>query len=243
MPQSNPLISVIIPSYNHARFITAAIESVLAQTYAPLELIVIDDGSTDDSMAVIECYQDQLHCIKQLNCGTGATRNRGVSVASGSYLAFLDSDDIWLPEKLAQQVAMFVAKPETDVVFGHAEQFFDDSVTVDVRQRIRNKIGRIPATMPSAMLTKRACFEAVGPFTTKTIADIDWYTRLMRSDANVAMLSEVVFRRRIHLTNATRLNRATVRREYLQIIRTHLNSTHLSTHINKARHRGTLSHN
>lgn len=103
-----PQVSVIIPTYNRARYVTEAIDSVLAQTYQDYEVIVIDDGSTDNTREVLEPYMDRIRYIRQENAGVSAARNRGIGEAQGQWLAFLDSDDIWLPEKLESHTAFIV---------------------------------------------------------------------------------------------------------------------------------------
>ena len=100
-----PLVSVIIPTYNRASLLPAAIASVLGQTYSNVELIVVDDGSTDGTQHLLEGYGDRLRWISQPNAGPAVARNRGLSIARGDILAFLDSDDQWLPTKLERQVA------------------------------------------------------------------------------------------------------------------------------------------
>jgi len=122
-------ISVIIPAYNHARYLAEAIDSVLAQTYAPLEIIVVDDGSTDGTPAVAASYGDRIRYIRQENAGVGAARNNGIAAARGEYLAFLDSDDIWLPEKLEREIALFDADPQLGFVHCGVEKFDESGQT------------------------------------------------------------------------------------------------------------------
>lgn len=101
-----PLVSVIIPTYNRAGTIAKAVSSVLAQTYREIEVIIVDDGSTDDTPAVLDGYGTRIRVIRQSNAGPSAARNRGAAEARGEYLAFLDSDDEWLPEKIERQVRL-----------------------------------------------------------------------------------------------------------------------------------------
>jgi len=92
-------VSVVIPTYDHERFLTEAIESALGQTLPPSEVIVVDDGSSDGTQAVLDRYPDRVIAIHQRNQGVSAARNHGTMVASGDLLAFLDADDVWLPRK------------------------------------------------------------------------------------------------------------------------------------------------
>lgn len=99
-----PEVSVIIPTYNRAKYVTHAIDSVLAQTYSDYEIIIVDDGSTDNTREVLETYMDKIRYLYQDNAGVSAARNTGIKTAKGKWIAFLDSDDEWLPEKLSRQM-------------------------------------------------------------------------------------------------------------------------------------------
>ena len=101
-----PLVSVVIPNYNHARFLRATLDSVLAQTYAHYEILVVDDGSTDDSEAVVRGFGGRVRYLPQKNAGVSHARNRGIREARGEYIALLDADDLWHPTKLAKQVPL-----------------------------------------------------------------------------------------------------------------------------------------
>jgi glycosyltransferase involved in cell wall biosynthesis len=111
---SNPLVSVIVPVYNGERFLRETLESVFSQTYEPLEVIVVNDGSTDDSERILDEYAGRIGCFRQDNAGIAAARNRGISEARGEWLAFLDQDDLWDPRKLEVQLA--TAREDTAVV-------------------------------------------------------------------------------------------------------------------------------
>src|SRR5690242_6106612 len=105
------LISCIIPVYNGERYIKESIDSVLAQTYGTLELIVVDDGSIDGTAEVVTHYGERLRYVRQANGGTAAACNHGLSLAQGEFMAFQAADDVWHPEKLARQMARFAARP------------------------------------------------------------------------------------------------------------------------------------
>ncbi len=112
-----PRVSVVIPAYNHARFLPEALDSVLAQTFRDFEVLVVDDGSTDATREVVAAYGNRIRYVHQPNAGQAAARNRGIRETSGGLLAFLDADDSWFPEKLASQVAYLDTHPEVGVVF------------------------------------------------------------------------------------------------------------------------------
>lgn len=114
MPSAPPLVSVVIPTFNRAKVVTRAIDSVLEQTYRNREVLVVDDGSTDDTADVLRSYRDRIVYIQQKNTGPSAARNRGIRESKGEFIAFLDSDDLWLATKLERQVGLLTdAGPET----------------------------------------------------------------------------------------------------------------------------------
>lgn len=110
--RSDPLVSVVIPTYNRAHIVGEAIESVLSQTYENVEVIVVDDGSTDNTFESLSPLIPTIRLLRQENAGPSAARNRGIAAANGEFVAFLDSDDLWLPEKLARQMALMQSIPE-----------------------------------------------------------------------------------------------------------------------------------
>ncbi|MCC7306770.1 MAG: glycosyltransferase family 2 protein, partial [Acidobacteria bacterium] len=109
-------VSVIIPTYNYGRFLREAVDSALGQTVAPHEVIVVDDGSTDDSAQILASYGDRISHVRQQNQGVGAARNKGAEVATGEFLAFLDADDYWALTKLEKQLAKFAEDPDIGLV-------------------------------------------------------------------------------------------------------------------------------
>lgn len=120
----NPLVSVVIPAYNASGFIAETLESVVGQTYRPLEIIVVDDGSKDGTPEVVERFADQgVRLIRQENAGPSAARNRGIETSTGTYIAFLDADDLWLPEKIARQVEVMEQHPDMGLLFGDMVNF------------------------------------------------------------------------------------------------------------------------
>ena len=165
-------VSVIIPNYNYGRFLAAALESVLTQTYAAYEVIVVDDGSTDDSLAVLAGYADHVSVLRQKNQGVGAARNAGVAAASGDLIAFLDADDYWLPRKLEVQVAHFAAQPHLGLV--HCGVHYVDVAGHFQREDLNGRAGWVaedllqfrPAVVApgSTSLIPRRVFQELGGF-------------------------------------------------------------------------------
>ncbi|NEP84931.1 MAG: glycosyltransferase family 2 protein, partial [Okeania sp. SIO3B3] len=122
-----PCVSVIIPAYNRADLIGETVDSVLAQTHPDIEIIVIDDGSTDNTADVLATYGSALRVIRQANAGQQAARNAGIRAATGDYIAFLDSDDLWLPHRIEAQLQRFEEVPEAGLVYCDAAVFDDET--------------------------------------------------------------------------------------------------------------------
>ena len=199
----SPLVSAIIPVYNGEKYLVEAIESVLAQTYRHIELIVVDDGSTDRSAEVAGRYGDRLKYRYRMHGGAGAARNHGIDLAQGSMFAFLDADDIWVEDKISLQMAAFGKNPELDIVFGHVEQFLSTELPEELKKKIRCPEEIMPSYLPGTMLVRRESFIRVGPFSTewRVGEGIDWYSRAKEKGLRVVMLPEVLMRRRLHSDN------------------------------------------
>ena len=147
---SNPCISVIIPTYNRCWILKEAIDSVLSQKFTDFEIIVVDDGSNDATAALLSAYGDQITTIYQENRGVSAARNAGILMAKGNYIAFLDSDDMWLPEKLSCQVDFFQSHPEA-VICQTDEIWIRNGVRVNPKNRHKKPSGMIFAAVASAL--------------------------------------------------------------------------------------------
>ena len=201
---SQPTVSVVIPAYDSERYLAEAIRSVLVQTHRPLEIIVVDDGSTDGTVGVARRFGTLVHVIRRGHAGIAATRNVGIAAATGELVAFLDSDDVWLPDKLARQVALVEADPDVEIVFGGVEQFVSDEFvgTIASQPPSAEEAGRIPSTF----LVRASTLARVGPQREDLgLGDfIDWYDRAVSAGCHVAQVEGVVARRRIHDANAGR---------------------------------------
>ena len=168
-------VSVIIPTYNRAAYIAEAIRSVQAQTYPALEIIVADDGSTDDTPAIVARFGDAITYVPLPHRGQpAATRNTGLREASGEFIAFLDSDDLFLPNKLALQLSAFKAHPEARLVYSNGHYFRDDPAqpTGYALDGLPTPSGDVLAELlrgnfvasPGVVLIRRTCLDVVGTF-------------------------------------------------------------------------------
>ena len=216
----HPLVSVIIPVYNGEAYLAEAIESVLRQTYRPIELIVVDDGSTDRSAEVAKRFLEVRYCFQPQSGGAAAARNRGTQLAQGAFLAFLDADDLWVENKLALQVAVFENDPELEAVFAHLEQFISPELHENLKAKIHCPTEIQPGIHPGAMLIKRKAFARIGPFNTKfKLAEIvEWNVRAKEKELKSLLLPDMLYRRRLHTTNQGILKRR-YQTEYLHILK------------------------
>lgn len=165
-----PLVSVILPTFNRAWTLKAAIDSVLDQAYAPLETIVVDDGSTDNTPALLASYGDRIRVVRQTNRGVSAARNAGIRAAGGNLIALLDSDDHWLPGKVSAQVDFFGAQPDA-MICQTEEIWIRNGVRVNPGKRHRKQGGMIferslalCLVSPSAVMMRRSLLDEVGLF-------------------------------------------------------------------------------
>lgn len=195
-----PLVSVIMPVYNGERFLHAALVSIAAQTYSPLEVIVVDDGSTDSSGAIAGQFP-QVQLLGTARGGVSAARNRGVEASSGEFIAFLDADDTWYPGKIAAQVAYAQQEPQFGIVTALQDYRLEGPVPGWFRGRTDG--GVEPAFMPSSWLIRRECWNAVGPFDAAMThaEDVDWLARARDHGVLLGTTQELLLTRRIHDAN------------------------------------------
>ena len=200
-------ISVIIPAYNYARYLPEAIDSALAQTYPLLEVIVVDDGSTDDTPAVLAAYGNRIRVIRQQNLGVSAARNAGISAARGEYVALLDADDVWQPAKIETQMALFDSDPSLGLVHCGAESFDEQGRTIHfwregMQGRVAIDILRLEpviAAPSSNIVTPKRVAEEVGGFDTRMSGTEDWdFSYRVAARYEIGFTPEPLVRYRIH---------------------------------------------
>ena len=164
-----PLVSVVVPAYNAERTLKASVDSVLAQDFRDFEIIVVNDGSSDSTKAILATYDSQIQVIDQINRGAPAARNAGVSAASGKLIAFLDSDDLWSPDKLTRSVAALALNPSASLVFSDCRGLRADGTTstfysYDGAPSLKEMLENGFEIVPSAVTMRRDVFQACGGF-------------------------------------------------------------------------------
>lgn len=188
MPENNskPLVSVVITCYNYGEYVKHSIESVLNQTYSNLEIIIINDGSTDSSDEVISKYliNKNIKYIKQENKGQAVAKNEGIKNSIGEYIAFLDADDIWVSDKLEKQINIIISRPNIGLVYSSMQIIDNDNNIVETNINniyLKNKSGKVTNDLlydnfvpfSSALITRK-CIESAGCFNENIKMGIDW---------------------------------------------------------------------
>lgn len=220
---SFPLISVVITCFNRQAYIREAIDSALRQSYENYEIVIIDDGSTDDSAKISKSYGDRVQYFHQDNQGASASKNIGVELARGEFISFLDSDDLWVPNKLQLQMMHFSEFPSVDILHGHARQFVDPDLTPDERAQLYCPTEPMSAPVSGTMLLKKNTFERVGGYRTDLLVgiDIEWHLRAKNLGLSIVTLSDILLHRRIHKTNSGTTHRSN-RQQHLSILKEHI---------------------
>jgi len=216
-------VSVIIPCYNAGSYIAEAIGSVLAQAAAPLQVIVVDDGSTDDSSVVLRSFGNKIEYYRQENAGISAARNAGLAHAHGAFLAFLDADDIWPVGSLGSRLAVLAADGGVECVFGAVQQFISHDIAASRAAFLRVDAAPVPCRLAGSMLIRRAAFARVGLFNTalKVGETIEWVARAETGQLSMRSVQDVVLMRRVHNSN-TVLRETKHRGDYLRALKSGL---------------------
>jgi len=213
------LVTTIIPVYNCERYLGDAIESVLNDSYGPMEIIVVDDGSTDATSQIARSYP-RVQYYFQPNHGSAAARNLGLSFAKGSFFAFADADDLCVNEKVNRLMRTFQENPELEIVLGCVEQFCSPELIGQGRRE--DKTSRI-GYHPGAVLIRRESFFRVGLFESNLqLGEVaDWFLRAREKKLRQAILQDVIYRRRLHTTNKGVSHRR-LQTEYVRVLKASL---------------------
>jgi len=218
---SQPLISIIIPAFNAERFLAEAIESILSQDIEPIEIVVVDDGSTDRTAEVAASYGHRVRCISQVNKGPPAARNRGLSVATGEVIGFCDADDVFLHGCLKLQLDKLLANPSIDLVVGR----YRDEMIVNVPGKPATYFPVEQTThhimQLGVSLIRRHLFDKLGKFdeAMHQCDDWDWFMRAREQQVPMLFHLSILARHRLHDGNITRDQEASRRYTALMLKR------------------------
>lgn len=197
-----PLVSVILPVYNSEKYIENTLISIFNQTYTNFEIIVIDDGSNDNSRQVIEQYLDKVNYYFQLNAGVSSARNNGIKHANGELIAFIDSDDMWHPKKLEYQVNVYNETPEVSIIYTECnkEKKFNGYIPIDELKTQPIKVNfidvfKMPYLKPTTVMVPKKTIEKYGDFDTSllTAEDVDFFLRCSYKETVMYIPQELVF--------------------------------------------------
>jgi len=219
------VISCIVPVYNGERYLAEAIDSILGQSYRPLEVIVVDDGSTDGSGEVVARYGDRVRCVRQENAGVAAAFNQGLRLATGELIAFLAADDLWLPDKLALQAELFAGDETLDACVTLIQNFWVPELAEEQARLAETPIARpMPGYTTVTLLARRRAFDLAGEFDASLQHghDLAWFLRAAERGAVITLLPRVLVRRRLHATNRSRGLASQSRSAFLQVIKASL---------------------
>jgi glycosyltransferase involved in cell wall biosynthesis len=218
-----PLVSCIVPAFNAGRFLRHALASILDQSYAPIEIVVADDGSDDDSVAIARSHGDGVRIVAHRGLGPAATRNLGARAARGALLAFLDPDDLWHRDKLALQMRCLRDDPGLDLCVTHVQMFWEAAVA-DEGKRLESHARAtrpVPGFSATTLLVRRTAFDRVGPFDPGLwFADaVDWFIRAEMAGLRRRLLPDVLTYHRMHEANLTRRRARDSRDEFLRVVK------------------------
>jgi glycosyltransferase involved in cell wall biosynthesis len=218
----NPLITCIMPTRNGERFLALAVRSLLAQTWRPLEIIVVDDGSTDRSAEIARSFGDPVRVVAHPVANPVLARNRGLELASGEFVSFLDHDDLCIPDKLAMQMAAFMQDPALDVCVGMVQRFRQTTPEGAI-----TPVGAaVPGYLTITMLARRRAFERVGPLNPVNFHSdsAEWFLRARACGVTVRLLPETLVYHRDHDDNRSLKHGDRSRGEFLRLLKSKLDA-------------------
>jgi glycosyltransferase involved in cell wall biosynthesis len=215
-------VSCIVPVHNGARFLREALDSILAQSHPPFEVIVVDDGSSDGTPEIARAYEPRVRYLRQPQLGPARARNTGLGAAAGDFVAFLDADDTWRREKLARQLERFEARPDLGICVTLAQNYWEPELAAEAaRLADHPRAGPVPGYSTVTMLARREVFEAVGPFDAELAHGdaAEFFLRCEEAAVLTELVPEVLVDRRLHRGNRSRERAAASRDQFLTLVK------------------------
>ena len=220
MPLDNHLVSVIVPVFNGEKYLSQALASILAQNYPRIEVIIVDDGSTDNTAQIIAQYE-KIQYIRQTNQGVASARNKGIAASGGEIIAFLDSDDFWPPEWLTLAVSYLYQHPEVGYVLGKQLLFVEPGCILPSWARPEWLKEPQYASSTAVLTVRKEIFAGIGTFNEdyQSGEDTEWLVRASEAGIRMARLPDLVLYRRIHDNNLSTQTIAASRANLIRIAR------------------------
>jgi glycosyltransferase involved in cell wall biosynthesis len=221
----NPLVSVVVPVYNGEQYLATALHSILVQDYRPIEIIIVDDGSTDSSADIVQSLAQahkEIRYLYQANQGLAVSLNRGIAAGHGEFFAFLDHDDLWMQDKLRIQVNHLFEHPHVGYSLTRMRWFLEPGVDPPSWSRWRPDLlsSDLPGFVFGTMLVRSTVLEQVGPLDPQYQAnDADWFARAKDVGVPVTILPETLLHKRIHDSNMSHRH-SILRSDLLRIFKT-----------------------
>jgi glycosyltransferase involved in cell wall biosynthesis len=223
--RNRALVSCVVPVYNGERHIESAIQGILDQTYRPIEILVVDDGSVDGTRGRLAAFGDRIRVLGQEQSGPAVARNHGARESRGELVAFHDADDLWHPEKLARQVARFEARPELASSITLVENFWDaGQEPLERHYGDHPRMRPVPGYAGMTLVVRRAVFDEVGGFDgRRRHTDVaDFFLRLRERGLETELVPEVLAYRRLHSRSLTRVESQEGEDEFLSLVKASL---------------------
>jgi glycosyltransferase involved in cell wall biosynthesis len=201
---SKSLVSVIVPVRNGERFLASAITSILNQDYRPLEIIVVDGHSEDNTAKIAQSFEN-VHYVRQVNRGIADAFNTGITAAQGDVIAFLSHDDLWMPNKLSLQVNYLMEHPEIQYTIAMVKFFLEPGHEIPLGFKKEILQGQHVGRIMETLVARKSLFDAIGGFDSEMALaeDADWYARANDHKVPMAIIPEVLLHKRVHNANAS----------------------------------------
>ena len=223
-PPESPQLSVLIPVYNGARYLAQTLDSVLSQEGVSPEMIVVDDGSTDDSVSVAQSFAPRVRTVCRPHAGLAASRNAALLEARGEFIAHLDHDDLLTPRSLSLRLERLWGDPQLDMVAGHQQSFFSEDIDPALRAQLQIPQSPQPGHIAGVAIFRARVFAQLGGFdeTLQSFGDLDWSMRATEAGIRTEVLPDVVLLRRVHGANMSLTKKAQADLERARLLKASL---------------------